>query len=157
FETPTVAGLASRVTGAATARAAVRPMPRPARVPLSFAQRRLWFLNRFEPNAGLYNVPLAVRLRGALDLPALRAAMGDVGSRHESRRTLFPDQGGVPYQRILDTAQVPVDVRDIDPADVEDAKLAAQRAGFDLATEIPVRATVFRLGPAEQVLVVVVH
>ncbi|ALG09253.1 non-ribosomal peptide synthetase [Kibdelosporangium phytohabitans] len=155
FETPTVAGLAQRIAGAAAARPPIRPAARPAAVPLSFAQRRLWFLNRFERGDGVYNVPFALRLRGELDLVALRAAIEDVVQRHESLRTIFPSTEGEPRQHVLDSVTVALPVTGT--SDLDTALMDATGVDFDLETEIPLRATVFRLGPGEHVLLLVVH
>ncbi|WP_189529108.1 non-ribosomal peptide synthetase, partial [Streptomyces sindenensis] len=96
FESPTVAGLAARVGTAAHGRSALTARERDGELPLSFAQRRLWFLGRFEGPSSTYNLPLAVRLRGAVDLPALRSALADLVGRHESLRTVFPEVDGAP-------------------------------------------------------------
>ncbi|MEA3533096.1 phosphopantetheine-binding protein, partial [Nocardia sp. CDC192] len=90
FEVSTVAGLAARVEAHAgsVAGQALRAWSRPQRVPLSYAQQRMWFLNRFDPGSGVNNIPVAVRLSGVLDVAALRAAVADVVARHEVLRTV---------------------------------------------------------------------
>ncbi|QQQ79078.1 amino acid adenylation domain-containing protein [Saccharothrix sp. 6-C] len=160
FEARTVAALAEQVRGAQGARPALAPVPRGAEAPLSFAQRRLWFLNRLEENAtGTYNVPLAMRLTGALRVDAMRAALRDVVARHEVLRSVFPDVDGKPHQRVADLppGHPALEVVDLAEADLDRVLTAETDRGFDLAAEPALRAKLFRLGPDEHVLLVVFH
>ncbi|WP_336621622.1 condensation domain-containing protein, partial [Streptomyces sp. DH37] len=147
------------VDSTAGGRPPVRPAERPDRIPLSFAQRRLWFLNRMEGPSGTYNIPLAVRLTGTLDTTALHTALLDVIERHEALRTLFPDADGEPWQHIVPAgeATLPLETVDTTAEDLPTALAATAAAGFDLATDLPIRATLFRLADTEHVLCVVVH
>src|SRR5437764_202934 len=133
FEAPTVAGLARvlREAGEA-ARAPLRRVARPAEIPLSYAQRRLWFLDRLEGGSSTYTIPLALRLSGDLDIAALEAALGDVVERHESLRTIFPERLGVPRQEILaaDAARPRLMRAEVREAGLPDAVAAAARVGF---------------------------
>ncbi|MET3982552.1 amino acid adenylation domain-containing protein [Streptomyces sp. PvR034] len=154
FEAPTVAGFAARIAASGPAdrprRPALAPRPRPERVPLSAAQRRLWFLYRFEGPSPTYNVPLALRLTGEVDRDALRAALVDVVGRHESLRTVFGDEGGVPYQRIVTDEPV---LEEVTGGDVT----AAAAHAFVLDRELPIRSWLFTQAPDEHVLLVLVH
>nr|WP_234431368.1 non-ribosomal peptide synthetase [Streptomyces sp. NRRL F-5053] len=158
FEAPTVAALAERLARAGTARPALLPEPRPARVPLSFAQRRLWFLHRMDGPSATYHMPLALRLTGPLDREALHAALGDLLTRHESLRTVFHETGGVPYQHVL-PADTPMPLRTaaVDGTQLPQRLAEEARRGFDLAAEPPVRAALFTLDPGQHVLLLVVH
>ncbi|MBD0671976.1 non-ribosomal peptide synthase/polyketide synthase, partial [Streptomyces sp. CBMA156] len=157
FEAPTVAALAERLAGAGRARPAPAARERPETVPLSFAQRRLWFLHRMEGAAATYHIPLALRLNGTLDGRALEQALADVTARHESLRTVFPEIDGAPCQRVLDAAGVRLRVTEIREAELAERLAEAGRRPFDLATEVPLRAELFVLAPDEHVLLVVMH
>ena len=159
FEAPTVEGLAKRLAEAQAARPALVHQPRPAEIPLSFAQRRLWFLDRLEGRSATYNIPLALRLTGALDRAALEAALADLVERHESLRTIFPDTLGVPRQLILEAsaARPRLEVVSVSEQALPEALAAAARYGFDLSTEPPLRAHLFVLGANEHVLLLLLH
>ncbi|GAA3086404.1 amino acid adenylation domain-containing protein [Streptosporangium carneum] len=160
FETPTVAGLAAALSGSGRARSAVRAVtPRPERVPLSFAQRRLWFLHRLEGPSATYNVPVALRLSGRLDVEGLRAALGDVVARHESLRTVFAEDEAGPYQRVLpvEGACPVLEVVSCDRDGLEGRLAEAAGHAFDLSAEVPVRARLFELDAEEHVLMLVMH
>ncbi|MFJ6432026.1 amino acid adenylation domain-containing protein [Streptomyces sp. NPDC091416] len=161
FETPTVLGLAEALTGASTARTAITAGPRPAHIPLSFAQQRLWFLHQYEPGSSLYNIPIALRLTGTLDTTALHTALTDVVTRHESLRTLFTQHTDTtdPHQVILDgdRARPVLEVVATTEADLDDAIAAAARHGFDLSGELPFRAWLFDTGNSERVLLLLMH
>ncbi|WP_432021789.1 amino acid adenylation domain-containing protein [Streptomyces parvus] len=159
FEAPTVAELARRLGPADQTRPALVPWDRPDVVPLSYAQRRLWFLNRLGEAGGAYNIPVALRLSGDLDRQALARALRDVVVRHESLRTSFPEHDGEPCQLVHDPADVTVGL-DVMPADEETWRTAVAEAGaygFDLTRELPFRATLFPLSRTEHVLLVVLH
>ncbi|WP_040838435.1 amino acid adenylation domain-containing protein, partial [Nocardia brevicatena] len=168
FEASTVAGLAAKAEqqAGAGARLALVAGPRPERVPLSLAQQRMWFLNRFEPESAAYNVPVAVRLSGDLDVEALHAAVGDLVGRHEILRTYYPDTEQGPVQVVLPLreAQPDLDVRTVTPAEVESAVVALTSTVFDVTTEVPLRLALLRIGDEpettganEYVLAMVVH
>ncbi|MCL2535166.1 MAG: amino acid adenylation domain-containing protein, partial [Nocardiaceae bacterium] len=161
FEASTVEALAAHIaaTAGGNARKALVAGPRPERIPLSLAQQRMWFLNRFEPDSTVNNIPVAIRLSGSLDVPALQSAVGDVVDRHESLRTVFPDTDGVGHQVVQDAGALGdlLPVEDVSADSILDRVGEMIGAGFDLAREIPVRARLFAVSPTEHVLVFVVH
>ncbi|MFG2386696.1 amino acid adenylation domain-containing protein [Streptomyces avermitilis] len=159
FLTPTVAGLGDVLDTAEGTRRRVVRQRRPERTPLSYAQQRLWFLNRLEEGSATYNMPIVVRLTGELDRTALAAAVQDVSDRHESLRTRYPDVDGTPYQDIVPPEQARVEM---EVTGSTDAELPAQLAGvcghvFDLAEELPLLVHLFALSPHEHVLALVLH
>ncbi|MEV6005140.1 condensation domain-containing protein, partial [Streptomyces griseomycini] len=160
FEAPTVAELARRLGTADAARTALtRAETRPERVPLSYAQQRLWFLQHLQGPSPAYNIPAALRLSGDLDHDALRAALLDLVTRHESLRTVFAEDTGGPRQQILHPAEAlpGLPVEDV-TEDRLDAVLAdAARASIDLTADAPLRVRLYALGPREHVLMLVIH
>ncbi|HTM83563.1 MAG TPA: condensation domain-containing protein, partial [Mycobacterium sp.] len=162
FDAPTVAQLAEWLATHAgeQVRAPLIPRQRPPRMPLSFAQTRLWFIHKFQGPSATYNIPLAIRLTGSLDSAALTAAIGDVVARYESLRTVFAEADGTPWQQILpaEAVDVPVTVTEVSGSQEVAAAVAdAALYRFDLAIQIPLRAQLLRVSPTEHVLVLLLH
>ncbi|WP_407836837.1 amino acid adenylation domain-containing protein [Streptomyces sp. DSM 116496] len=159
FDAPTVAGLVARLDEADEAPPALRPVRRPETVPLSFAQRRMWLLHRIEGPSPTYNIPLVLRLSGALDREALAAALRAVTERHESLRTVFPEIDGVPFQQVLDASDAWGGLHTVHTtADALPGLLAdAVSHSFDLASTPPVRTSLFALAPDDHVLTILIH
>ncbi|MDF7759294.1 amino acid adenylation domain-containing protein [Kosakonia cowanii] len=161
FDYPTVAQLAGQLAKQGSRPGeALRPQPRSARLPLSLAQQRMWLLKNLDNNHAAYNMPLAIRLQGALNDAALREAVRDVVARHEILRTRYPLHQGQPWQEILapDALEVTFEVNDIAASSLADALNRAAACPFELADEIPLRATLFHLSQTqEHVLLLVIH
>ncbi|MEO6921134.1 MAG: amino acid adenylation domain-containing protein [Collimonas sp.] len=159
FQVSTIACLAERLDQESVARPNLTPMQRPARIPLSFAQRRLWLMNQLEGPSPAYNMPLALRLSGALERTALHAALADLVQRHESLRTIYPNEGGLPYQQILSSANArPALIEAGTSEDGLPAMLQAAAAhGFELGSAAPLRVYLFRLDADEHVLLLLTH
>ncbi|HEX7239395.1 MAG TPA: amino acid adenylation domain-containing protein, partial [Longimicrobiaceae bacterium] len=187
FEAPTVAGLAERIEGLRASGAAVAPrtpfaapvvaepvggaalpplerVPREAPLPLSFAQQRLWLVDRLEPGSAAYNMPYALRLRGALDVAPLQASLDALVRRHETLRTTFAERDGAPVQVIHPSIPVPLSVLDLrELPEAEQAATAARLAAeeamrpFDLARGPLLRSTLLRLAAEDHVLCFTLH
>ncbi|WP_319451187.1 MULTISPECIES: non-ribosomal peptide synthetase, partial [unclassified Mycobacterium] len=162
FDAPTVAELACRIGVGSRRLQPLVPVERPAVVPLSYAQQRLWFIDQLQGPSPVYNLAAALRLGGLLETEELRAALGDVVGRHESLRTLLAAPGGIPQQLVVPPEQADfgwdvVDATGWSAGRLEEAIGAAVRHSFDLASEIPLRATLFRVAYDEHVVVAVVH
>ncbi|MEU9186969.1 amino acid adenylation domain-containing protein, partial [Streptomyces sp. NPDC048484] len=158
FEAPTPAALAGRLTSSGTRRQPLERVERAEQMPLSFAQQRLWFLGELEGPSATYNIPVALRLTGDLDVEALRMALGDLVTRHEVLRTVFPADEGSPYQQILaPPASFDLPVVEVGREGLTEAVAGLAGHAFDLAAELPLRAWLLRVGPGECVLVMVVH
>ena len=163
FEAPTVAQLAPRIGGDAGGLEPLVAVERPAVVPLSFAQSRLWFLDQLQGPSPVYNMAVALRLSGRLDAEALGAALADVVGRHESLRTLFVAARGDTRSSWWCRPSGPTSAgRSLMPpagrrTGWRRPSSEAARHPFDLAAEIPLRARLFRVADDEHVLVAVVH
>ncbi|MFF1309190.1 condensation domain-containing protein, partial [Streptomyces sp. NPDC058307] len=128
-------------------------------IPMSFAQRRLWFIAQLEGTTAMYNIPVGLRLLGEIDRTALAAALRDVLGRHEVLRTVFGVSEGEPHQRILrlDDLDWELEVVEVTPEELPEAVAKASGHVFDLESEVPVRAWLFAAGPEEHVLLIVMH
>ncbi|HEX2081842.1 MAG TPA: amino acid adenylation domain-containing protein, partial [Longimicrobium sp.] len=168
FEAPTVAGVASAVEeirrAGVPAAPPVVPVERSGPLALSFAQERLWFLDRLEPGSPLYNVPAALRLAGELDVGALERALGEIVRRHEVLRTVFAEVDGVPVQVVKPFAGFALAVEDLSHLPDGERRAAAElRAAreaalpFDLAAGPLLRPALLRLSGDEHVLLLCMH
>ncbi|MEV6766975.1 condensation domain-containing protein, partial [Streptomyces sp. NPDC051105] len=164
FDNPTVGALAEHADGlsAGPSRAVLQPVPRTGRMPLSYAQQRLWFLDQLIPDNPFYNVPDAVRMRGRLDLDVLARALSALVARHEVLRTTLHEEAGLAWQEIADRAPVALPVVDVsrepEPESVARRLVAEEaRTPFDLSAGPLLRAGVLRLGPDDHVLWVTMH
>ena len=159
FAARTPAGLAVVLDRAGPARLTLAARVRPERVPLSFAQQRLWFIDQLEGPSAVYNVPLAVRLEGDLDVVALERALGDVIARHEVLHTVFGVADGQPFQRVLgmDEAGWRLEIFKVAEQNLPGVVARAAAEPFDLAALVPVRARLLVVAPGTHVLVVVIH
>ncbi len=160
FEAPTVRGIGERLREGKAVGVKLGARARPEKIPLSYGQRRLWFLNRLEGPSGTYNIPIAVRLMGRLDESALRLGLRDVVERHESLRTRFAEEEGEPRQEIVAIEEVDLEIAGEavkTEAELRERMRGAAERGFELNRELPLRVHLFKLGAEEQVLLLVLH
>ena len=168
FDTPTIAELAEQIAHLPLADSDVRrPLIRHAAhgpFPLSFAQQRLWFLDRLEGRLSAYNLPSVARLHGELDVESLRRAFEAIVTRHEPLRTTFHAQDGRPEQRIHPPARFELafeNLSDLEPDRRESlvSERVRQEADrpFDLERDLTIRASLLRLADDEHLLLVTMH
>jgi amino acid adenylation domain-containing protein/FkbM family methyltransferase len=167
FESPTLEGLARRVETAkqkteSNVAARISPAGRDRRLPLSFAQERLWFLNQLEPNSFVYNCPCALSLTGPLDLQVFEQTLNEIVRRHESLRTTFAEQNGEPFQVIHPAQPIRLEVVDLSAAPQGAEKqreliTAEARAPFDLSNGPLFRVRMLRLSEQEHVVLFTTH
>lgn len=171
FAEPTVRAMAASIEAAGGARFVAERPEGPSTVstqisthdsnepiPLSWAQQQLWLVHQMEPDAGLYTVPLVLRLRGALDVTALQAAISEIVARHEALRTSFPNGQHQPVQKVHPVRPVLLPVIDAtDEAEFEALIAAESSRGFDLENGPLVRASLFRFSTDDHILAIMLH
>jgi amino acid adenylation domain-containing protein len=169
FETPTVADMAESIEAASRVGSAlqappIHPVPKDRVIPLSYAQERLWFLDQLEPSCAAYNMASLFRLKGPLNVTALKQSLSEIVRRHEILRTTFPAEDGRPVQAIapalpwmlpvVDLRQVPGHKREVQVRAL--AREEGQRP-FDMAQGPLQRAMLLRLAAEEHVLLLIIH
>ncbi|HEV2762305.1 MAG TPA: amino acid adenylation domain-containing protein, partial [Pyrinomonadaceae bacterium] len=171
FEHPTVEGLTGIVEqslrGEGEQATVMPPLVRVSRegeLPLSFAQQRLWFLDQLEPNSSFYNLPIAMRLEGELDVEALELTLSEIVRRHEVLRTTFPNLEGHPAQLISPAYRVRLETEDLSSLPEGERREAARRLTaeeaqkpFDLSAGPLVRVRLLRLSDEEHVALLTMH
>jgi len=145
---------------------AIIPTPRPDYIPLSFAQQRLWFLHQMQPNAAVYNLPMAIRVEGFLDISAFEQSLNEIVRRHEILRTRFVLAKGQPAQRVEEAAAIEIEKVDLQAslASTEDTQRAIEQAAikaatqpFDLSQDQLLRVTLLKLSETESVVLFTLH
>lgn len=162
FDAPSVAAIAGAIDSSAdrTDSLDLLTSTLPERIPLSYAQQRMWFLNQFDASSSAYNMPVALRLPAGTDPSLVLAALRDVLERHESLRTYFPDDGNGPRQQVQPTNEVLSEIatRTVSPDDLMSIVGELASTGFDVASDVPLRAEVLSVaGTGDTVMVIVLH
>ena len=142
----------------------LQPLPRGSKLPLSFAQQRLWFLHQLSPDSQSYNMLEALQLEGSLDLVALEKSLSELVRRHEILRTTFPMVDGEAIQQIADSTALTLPIQDLQDLSTEEQTAQIQQMAkslaaesFDLASEPPVEFTLLKLSSLEYVLLLKMH
>ena len=143
---------------------AIKPVGRTENLPLSFAQARLWFLDKLDPNSAFYNIPILWRFSGKLNVTALQSSLNEITRRHEALRTNFATQEEQAVQVIAETLFLPLEIVDLlhlptDEREVEMQRLVHNEAvrPFDLERETLIRATLLQLTSIEYVFILTAH
>lgn len=160
FEYPTVAQLVAQLEDNQLNKPIIEKQPRPSQIPLSFGQRRLWFLQHLEGRKDAYNIPVVIKLKGDLNIQALQQALIDVITRHESLRTMFPsDETGMSYQCILEPHDFKMKLEVIKTNEKQfltEINKAIHYC-FDLTTEPAFRVNIFEINHNQYVLLLLIH
>ncbi|MBR8744929.1 non-ribosomal peptide synthetase [Nocardiopsis sp. MG754419] len=159
FSSPTVTGVARVVEAAGDRPSRPRAVPRarPELLPLSSAQRRLWFLHQVDGQERAYNIQTVLRLDGRPDPDAWTSALADVVQRHEALRTVLPTEQGEPYQHVTDGSAIRLRVRAVEPEQIPDVLRDIDSHVFDLEAGPLVRADLLLAGEDDSALVVQMH
>ncbi|HUC10574.1 MAG TPA: amino acid adenylation domain-containing protein [Stellaceae bacterium] len=170
FEGPTVVQLARAVDDAVRRRKnfaplpQIAPTPRAANLPLSFAQQRLWFLQQIDAGNPFYNMPMALEVRGPLDVAVLKRSINKVVQRHEALRTSFATIAGEPVQIVRSNFEVPFAIVDLGDLSAERQMAEIRRHAeaealqvFDLSKDLLLRTVVLRLDDDHRVLLLTMH
>lgn len=166
FTSPTIAELAKQIDQASSKNAIIPilPVPRQEKTPLSLTQQRLWFLYQLEPESSAYNIPLALEIKGVLQINALKRAIAEIVSRHEILRTNFELIDNTPVQIISPTREIPLEVIDLSSLSVSESAAELENLmeieihrPFELSQEALLRTTLVQQTPDTQVLLIVIH
>ncbi|MEN3328617.1 MAG: hypothetical protein V7638_3424, partial [Acidobacteriota bacterium] len=169
FEYSTVASLAPHIeaaiqTSAGIATPIIARGPRQEPLPLSFGQQRLWFVDQLQSGTAAYNVPLAMRLTGPLNVSALEQSFTEIVHRHESLRTCFPERDGQPVQLVNPAEPFTIPFSDLTALPVSEREATAiemaqveMNQPFTLSTGPLLRVKLLRLSDSEHIVVVTMH
>ena len=140
----------------------IEPAERPDNIPLSFAQQRLWFLHQMQPDSAVYNLPLAIKVNGLLDIDALNQSLNQIIARHEILRTRFVTVSGQPVQQIeesisFEIEQINIQTHPDKENAVKQAAIDAAKTSFDLSKDQLLRVTLLKLNDSNSIILFTVH